>query len=171
MPECFIDPAEAIDLLLSLAIAEKLGSPLFLKHLPSVKRKISKAFADMYHGKINDLRNRIFVGAAASNAVLASHRSPNRTSLPVIAQAFFEMRSFSSEYADQSSRSTERIIEPQFFYFNMPVWYVLSWDNLRSDIRFFRIDRIRSATLLPGKFRLRNRSAYLAKAEEGVERL
>ncbi len=38
-------------------------------------------------------------------------------------------------YEDRHSTVTEREIEIQFLYYNMPVWYALAWDRLRNDIR------------------------------------
>jgi predicted DNA-binding transcriptional regulator YafY len=66
---------------------------------------------------------------------------------------------------------TSRDIEPQFLYLNVPVWYLLAWDRLRSAIRCFRIDRIKSVTPLATRFRLADARPFLAKAEEGVEAL
>ena len=43
---------------------------------------------------------------------------------------------------------TTRQIEPQFLFFSVPAWYLLSWDRLRDDIRTFRIDRIHRATVM-----------------------
>ena len=78
-----------------------------------------------------------------------------------VARAFFEMRLLEIRYADEATRMTTRQIEPQFLYFSVPAWYLLSWDRLRNDIRTFRIDRIHRATLMDGAFRLRDRRQFV----------
>ncbi len=70
---------EAIDLLLSLAIAERMNSPLLLQHLAPVRRKIVGAFTETYQAKIRALGKRILIGQAASSAVLASFSAPARS--------------------------------------------------------------------------------------------
>ena len=143
-----LSPEEAIDLLLSVAIAERMNSPLLLQQLAPIKRKIVAAFSEGYQGKIRSLRKRILVGAAASAQVLASFSPPARKSLAGIADAFFNMKCIAIDYIDQNGVVTSRNVEPQFLYLNVPVWYLLAWDRLRAAVRHFRIDRIKSVTPL-----------------------
>jgi predicted DNA-binding transcriptional regulator YafY len=166
-----LSPAEAIDLLLSIAIAERMNSPLLLQQLAAIKRKIVAAFSEGYQGRIRTLRKRILVGAPASERVVASFAPPQRSALTGIAEAFFETRCIAIEYMDQTGVTTSREVEPQFLYLNVPVWYLLAWDRLRGAVRFFRIDRIRSVTLTEKRFRLADPRPFLAEAEEGVEAL
>lgn len=159
---------EAIDLLLSLAIAERMNSPLLLQHLAAVRRKIVGAFVEGYQGRIRQLRRRILVGKPASAHVLASFTAPTRA-LPGIAEAFFNQQCVTITYADQHGTITEREIEPHFLYLNLPVWYLLAWDRLRGAVRHFRIDRIRSVTPLDETFRLADPKPFLAQAEQDIE--
>ena len=52
--------------------------------------------------------------------------------------AFARQRHTTIRYTDQRGEGTERDIELQCLYYNVPVWYALAWDGLRQDIRFFR---------------------------------
>src|SRR3712207_7090491 len=52
-------------------------------------------------------------------------------------------------YEDQHGVLTDRDVEAQYLYYNVPVWYALAWDHLRDDVRFFRIDRIRGLQSRP----------------------
>ena len=54
----------------------------------------------------------------------------------------------------------------QYLYYNVPVWYVLAWDRLRDDVRFFRVDRIKVVRILPGEFRLRRADAFIGAGED-----
>jgi predicted DNA-binding transcriptional regulator YafY len=161
---------EAIDLLVSIAIAERMSSPLLLRRLAPIKRKLVGAFAEGYQAKIRALRKRILVGQPASTAVMASFTPPPRA-LTGIAESFFSMRCISITYADQNGVVTEREIEPHFLYLNLPAWYLLAWDKLRGAVRCFRVDRIKSVAPLAATFRLADPKPFLAQAERGVETL
>jgi len=69
---------EAIDLLLSIAIADRMNSPLLLQHLAPIRRKIVAAFSESYQPKIKALRKRILIGGPASEQVLAAFSQPQR---------------------------------------------------------------------------------------------
>lgn len=166
-----LSPVEAIDLLLSIAVAEQMNSPLFLQQLAPIKRKIAAAFSESYQSKIRSLRRRILVGSPASDRVLATFSQPQRRALTGITEAFFNMRCITIEYVDGSGARTSRDIEPQFLYLSMPIWYLLAWDRLRSAIRYFRVDRVRSVIPLQEGFRLADPRPFQAEAEEGIEAL
>ena len=57
---------EAIDLFLSIAIAERMNSPVLLQQLNAVRRKIVAAFIEAHQKKLRLLRNRILIGRPAS---------------------------------------------------------------------------------------------------------
>jgi predicted DNA-binding transcriptional regulator YafY len=78
-----------------------------------------------------------------------------------VARAFFEMRLLEIRYADEAAQITTRRIEPQFLFFSVPAWYLLSWDLLRNDIRTFRIDRIQRAAMMDKTFRQRDRRQFV----------
>jgi predicted DNA-binding transcriptional regulator YafY len=102
---------------------------------------------------------------------MASFTAPQPKALTGIAHAFFNMRCIAIGYVDRHRKSTSREIEPQFLYLSLPVWYLLAWDRLRGAVRFFRIDRIKSAAPLDTRFRLADPRPFLAEAEEGIEAL
>jgi predicted DNA-binding transcriptional regulator YafY len=160
-----LNESEAMGLLLSLTIAEKIGSPLLLDDLRSVTRKVSSAFAPAQARRVTGLRRRILVGQPASEQMLASYRPPQPHIVRPLLDAFTQQRLIGITYADQHNRTTERDIEVQYLYYNLPVWYVLAWDRLRDDVRFFRIDRVDHVHHRPGKFRLRHPDAFLAAGE------
>ena len=166
-----LSPVEAIDLLLSTAIAERMNSPLLLQQLSSIKRKIVAAFSETHQSRIRSLRKRILVGRAASPHVLSSFSTPQGKALAGIADAFFNMRCISIDYVDQKGATTSREVEPQFLYFCMPVWYLLAWDRLRDAVRCFRIDRIRTVVPVEKSFRLADPRLFLKEAEYGLEAL
>jgi predicted DNA-binding transcriptional regulator YafY len=166
-----LDFEEGIDLLLSIALAEKLNSPLLLNRLRSIRQKLAASFPESQQGRIKTLRNRILVGPPASDRVMQTYRMTAPEQLTNVTRAFFDMRVLEIRYADEATRMTTRQIEPQFLYLTVPAWYLLAWDRLRDDIRTFRIDRIHKATVTDAMFRLRDRRTVLAWADASVAAL
>jgi predicted DNA-binding transcriptional regulator YafY len=160
-----LSPEEAIDLLLSIAIAEQLNLPLLLTQLAPVRRKIVAAFGENFQPRIRSLRRRIFVGKPASAAVISGYQSPDVTRLSMVSDAFFNQRRARIVYGTLTTRE----IEPHFLFLSLPVWYLLAFDKLRQDVRHFRIDRITHCDMLDSRFRLAAPEPYLASAEEGLE--
>jgi predicted DNA-binding transcriptional regulator YafY len=71
-----LNESEALGMLLSLTIAEKIGSPLLLEDLRSIQRKVSAAFAPAQSRRIRALRRRVLVGEPASDRVLTNYSTP-----------------------------------------------------------------------------------------------
>jgi predicted DNA-binding transcriptional regulator YafY len=160
-----LNESEALGLLLSLTIAEKIGSPLLLGDLRSITRKVSTAFAPAQARRIRALRGRVLVGQPASGRVLTSYTPPQTPVTRALLDSFLYQRVAAIRYEDQTATVTEREIETQYLYYNVPVWYALAWDRLRDDVRSFRIDRIQRIHPLPGQFRLRRPDPFLAAGE------
>ena len=160
-----LNESEALGMLLSLAIAEKIGSPLLLGDLRSIQRKVSAAFAPSQSRRIRALRRRVLVGGPASDRVLASYSPPQANVTQGLMQTFLYQHVASIRYQDQSGTVTDREIETQYLYYNMPVWYALAWDRLRDDVRFFRLDRVRRIQPLAADFRLRRPDPFLEAGE------
>ena len=166
-----LDLEEGIDLLLSIALAEQLNSPLLLRTLRSVRQKLAASFSEAHQAKIRLLRNRILIGPAASERVLETYRLSAPDQVANVARAFFELRQMEIRYLDEARNATIRRVEPHFLYLSVPAWYLLAWDHLRDDIRMFRIDRIQRATVMERTFRPRDRRLFLERADMQVEAL
>jgi predicted DNA-binding transcriptional regulator YafY len=160
-----LNETEALGLLLSLTIAEKVGSPLLLDDLRSITRKVGAAFAPSQSRRILALRRRVLVGTSASERVLSTYTPPPAAVTRALLEAFVHQRLALIRYVDQTGAVTTREVEPQFLYCNVPVWYALTWDRLRDDVRFFRIDRIRTLEPRVEKFRLRPADVFLGAGE------
>jgi predicted DNA-binding transcriptional regulator YafY len=160
-----LNESEALGLLLSLTIAEKVGSPLLLDDLRSITRKVGNAFAPGQAHRIRTLRDRVMVGQPASNTVLAAYRPPTPAVTRAVLEAFQHRRLAFIRYIDRAGAVTEREVELQFLYYNVPVWYALTWDRSRDDVRFFRLDRIQRFSVLDTRFRLRPPRDFLGAGE------
>jgi predicted DNA-binding transcriptional regulator YafY len=160
--------AEAIDLLLSLAIAERMGSPLLLQHIAPIRRKVAAAFGADHRSRVRGLRERILVGQPASRQVAEAFVQPPRRALQGVAEAFVAMRCLTIRYRDGGGSETSREVEPHYLYLNLPVWYLLTWDRLRAAVRTFRVDRIMAVTPLAVNFRLVGAAPFLRDVEAGI---
>jgi predicted DNA-binding transcriptional regulator YafY len=166
-----LNESEAIGLLLSLTIAEQVGSPLLLEDLRSIRRKVAAAFAPAGAKRILALRRRILVGSTASARVMAGVERASQAAVGPLLTAFAKQRVAQLEYRDGAGTVTRRPIEAQYLYYAMPIWYVVAWDHLRRDVRSFRIDRIISVTLLDEEFRLRRPDPFFSAGEASARHL
>lgn len=160
-----LNEAEAIGLLLSLAIAEQVGSSLLLDDLRSIERKITRAFAPSQATKIKSLRRRVLIGKPASPSIAATHAPTRPATTRLLLAAFTGQVRAEIAYVDLNGTTTQREIEPHYLYFSRPIWYVLAWDRLRHDIRSFRADRITQITTTAHVFRLRPAVEFVAHHE------
>lgn len=144
---------EAVDLLVSLAIAEQLQSPWLIANLSSVRRKLTASFAPALRDRIDGLRSRILIGRGASATVLQGFAVPDDGTVDALFRAFLEMRVLRASYRDGQGRATERLIEPQYLLLSYPVWYVVAWDRGRDAVRTFRCDRIGTVRVEDQTFR------------------
>lgn len=147
--------AEAVDLLISLAIAEQMESTLFMTSLKTVRHKLMASFSSAMNIKVRGLKARILIDKAASTAVLSTFTSSGNKAIGLLHQAFLMQHRTEVNYRTENNVETKRIIQPHYFLLCFPVWYVLAWDELRSDIRTFRCDRLLSVESLGEEFRLR----------------
>ena len=157
---------DVIDLLLSLAIMEKIRSPIFLGNLKSIRHKIAASFPQAQRDIVQSLRKRILIGDLASETVLSSNQPTVKPSADALYEAFFDIKTLTIEYRDGQNRKTHRTIEPHYLYLNWPVWYVLAWDNLRGEIRHFRLDRISKAPVDGRLFKLKSNKKFIEGLEE-----
>jgi predicted DNA-binding transcriptional regulator YafY len=164
---------EALSVLLGLAIAEKVGFPLFASDIRKVRSTITDAFPSRERRRLGPLRDRIFVGAAASPKVRDSYRPPALTPMRAVESAFIDERLLRVEYIREDGAVSERSVEPHALVINAPAWYLLAHDLSRGGARTFRLDRVRVARQEDQQFRARPREliAELERAGVNLERL
>ncbi len=146
---------EALCTLLGLAVAERLGFPMFAADIGRARRRIVDAFPTVERRRIAPLRERIFVGAPASPTVRRSYTEPAPTPTRRLQVAFVEERIVRAEYVKEGGSSSERRLEPHALIINWPAWYLVAYDHLRAEPRTFRLDRFLSVELETGTFRPR----------------
>jgi predicted DNA-binding transcriptional regulator YafY len=163
---------EAIDLLVSLAAAEQMRSPMLLANLSGIRRKLIASFSQEMSMRINSLKKRIRIGEPVAAHLLASVSAADPRAMTQLYQAFVAQEELTIAYQALGGGRTQRGIQPHYLLLCAPVWYVLAWDHLRDSTRTFRCDRILSASHHPAgqRFRLLPLSAFDA-AMAGMETL
>jgi len=132
---------EALCTLLGLAVAEKLGFPLFSSDVARARRKIADAFPMEERRRLAPLRERIFVGQPASPAVRASYVQPDALAMQRLQVAFVDSRVTTATYVREDGERSVRRLEPHALVINAPAWYLLALDLERRATRTFRLDR------------------------------
>jgi predicted DNA-binding transcriptional regulator YafY len=159
---------EAISVLIGLAIAEKLGFPLFGRSIRRARVTITDAFPSHERRRIAPLRDRIFIGTPASARVRESYRFPAAAAMAHVEAAFVEERRLDIEYLREDGTASRRVIEPHALVINAPAWYVIGLDLSRAGTRTFRLDRVKTAAALTDRFRAHPRSMVADLTEAGV---
>ena len=155
-----LDAQELLDLLLSLAIAQQLRSPLLLSTVGGLRQKLAAAFPPEERARVSALRRRILIGPT-SQTISASWKPPRPVVLRPIQEAFFLQRALELTYR-ADGRRTERVVEPHYLLLSWPAWYLLVWDHLRDAVRALRIDRIEAASMTDATFRVRGADSMIA---------
>jgi predicted DNA-binding transcriptional regulator YafY len=161
-----LNNSEVITLLISLAITESIKSPILVDNIHSIKNRISSAFPIEQQQIISKMRKRILIGRNASEHVLQSYSTPKKTVLVDLTDSFFNLTKIKIKYKTAKNEITERLIEPQMLCLEFPVWYFLSWDELRQSVRLFRIDRIISTERTNIIFKIRKKSTLIEGTDE-----
>lgn len=146
--------AEAVDLLISIAVAEQMKSPMFLANLGSVRRQLVASFSPDKRDKVNRLKSRILIGVTASTYVQASASAPPKRVVQALHQAFVDQNVLELRYQREDGVISNRQIEPQYLLLKYPIWYVVAIDHLRNEPRTFRCDRMLAASMNEKRFKL-----------------
>ncbi len=151
-----------MDLLVALAVAESLRSPLMMQNLRTVRQKLGVALPPEQARNIQGLRRRVLVGRPASDAVVRTLRPPRPAAVGTLQDAFLACVPLHIRYASGDGASSSRTVEPHHLLVNWPAWYLLTWDRLRDAARTFRVDRVLAARALDGPFALRSPADMMA---------
>ena len=152
--------AEAVDLLISIAVAEQMKSPIFLASLGSVRRQLVASFSPEKRRQVDRLRSRIMIGITASSFVQASANTPPKRVVQTLHQAFITQKELGILYQREDGAKSNRQIAPHYLLLKYPIWYVVAFDNLTKSPRTFRCDRILAAQTTETSFRLLPKEAF-----------
>lgn len=151
---------EAVDLLISIEVAEQMNSPLFLGQLGTVKRQLIASFSPEKRHRIERLKARILIGVTASTQVQSGFSAPPDQVVRHVHHGFVDQQRIQIRYRREDGAVSKREIEPHFLLLKYPVWYVIALDGLRDAPRTFRCDRILESRMMDTTFRLLPKAAF-----------
>tara|TARA_R110002096_G_scaffold14582_2_gene50627 strand:- start:40226 stop:40987 length:762 start_codon:yes stop_codon:yes gene_type:complete len=151
---------ESVDLLISIAVAEQMNSPMFLANLGAVRRQLVASFSPQKRASVNRIKSRILIGVTASTYVQAgANTAPNRE-IQTLHQAFLDQEKIEMKYKREDGKKSTRQIAPHYLLLKYPIWYVVAYDDLREEPRTFRCDRIQHASKTGSHFSLLPKAAF-----------
>lgn len=162
---------DAVDLLVSIEVAERMESPLFLAGLGAVKRQLIASFSPDRREKVERLKSRILIGDTASAYVQLGVSAPAGPVVQALHQAFVEQERLEIAYRREDGATSQRLVEPHYLLLQYPVWYVIAFDYLRKTARVFRCDRITEASRTDEAFSLLPRTVFENVLEGSALRL
>lgn len=160
-----LDYSEAVDLLISIAVAEQMNSPLFLASLGSVRRQLVATFSPDRRSKVERLKSRILIGVTASTYVQTTVSAPPERVVKALHQAFVDQEVLNITYRREDGAVSQREIQPHYLLLKYPVWYAVAFDQLRQSPRTFRCDRMLSAARTGSHFSLLPKEAFRPSLE------
>jgi predicted DNA-binding transcriptional regulator YafY len=149
---------EALGVLLSLALGERLGLPMLGSGIGQARRKLVSAFPSSDRRRLNPLRERVLVAPPAAQKVVESYGEPSPVAVRSLQSAFVHERMITAVYVREDGLQSERRVEPHAILLSWPAWYLLGFDHLRGEVRTFRLDRFRSVREEAEGFRPRPRA-------------
>ena len=96
----------------------------------------------------NFYRNGLLESELAARVRVFDRAEKGNPSLAAVEQAIVERRVVEIGYVDKADAITTRIVEPVAVLGVQPHWYLWAFCRLRQAPRVFRLDRVRSATVL-----------------------
>ena len=152
---------EVVELVLALAVAESMGSPLLTDNLQSLRQKLFQAFPQEQRRRVSSIRKRILLGESAADHIASAYKAPGKKVSEAISEAFLQQRCLEIEYQSEAKGKTRRVIEAHYILLVWPIWYILAWDHLRDAPRVFRTDRVRTTRQSDNSFKLRPKDLYV----------
>jgi predicted DNA-binding transcriptional regulator YafY len=161
---------EIIHLLVALSVVEHFPFPL-IENIQNIKDKIARSFPKDQRQKIQQLRDRIYIGNKASPQVYATYTAPSNKQINILYGAFLNTHQVEITYTSNKQETTQRKIDIHCLLFNWPVWYLLAWDHYRNGMRVFRTDRVQTCKPLATTYQPGIAADYEAQIEEYFKNL
>lgn len=153
LPPVNFTPTQAVALAVALATLPP-GSP-FAVDAAAARGKLWDTLGDRDRHRAERLSARVWTRPASSPASRApvpdgeglARSTPSPAVLRAVEQALGDERALAIAYAGRDGAVTQRTVEPILLAHTGRQWYLVAWCRLRTDVRWFRLDRIADAHL------------------------
>lgn len=133
LPPITLTPAQAVSLLTAVAAAPTAP-------YADLARAATQKILDVL-----DPRTRAEAEALAQRVWVDSPAPPPRAVRSALEQAMTDQVVVRIRYADAAGSPTQRDVEPILFAARHGTWYLIAWCQLREAVRWFSVERIRTA--------------------------
>ncbi|MEN7550041.1 YafY family protein [Rapidithrix thailandica] len=148
IPPVMFTESQANALILAEQLVLKNKDASFVKDYSEAIDKIKSILGYTIKDKANLLANR-----TQYNQVINQERSSNY--LSDLQNALTNYKLVKMHYINKEGIATNRLIEP-FAILSAENWYLVAWCRLRTEFRFFRLDRIQQMEILSENFEPHN---------------
>jgi predicted DNA-binding transcriptional regulator YafY len=135
----------------ALAVSIGLGTAAS-STVTGIEEAALRALVKLEHVLPMRLRRRVNALRSAIVPLTRTGPSVDSALLSVLASACRDREQVLFRYADKSSKSSDRTVEPQGLVHTGHRWYLVAWDVNRDDWRTFRVDRIAGSASVGRRF-------------------
>ncbi|WP_211121675.1 helix-turn-helix transcriptional regulator [Streptomyces yatensis] len=148
MPPLMLTDEEALAVLLGLVAGRRAGLvTTSVAAAESAAAKVRRVLPEALGRRLDALLATADFTAPARPVVI-----PETSVLLMLAEAARDRRPVALSYTAWKGRRSERTVHPYGIVAHSGRWYVTGADSASGEVRTFRLDRIESATVLPGSF-------------------
>ncbi|HEX6487748.1 MAG TPA: YafY family protein [Candidatus Dormibacteraeota bacterium] len=140
LPPLMFSNDEAIAVVLGLLAVQRLGLVEDTAAVQGAVAKLDRVLPEGLRKRVHALQQVVGLGlprqvragpGAAGNVLELTSAARDRLRVKIT-------------YRSGAGEQTERVVDPYGVAFQSGAWYLVGWDHLRSDLRTFRLDRVRS---------------------------
>lgn len=146
IPPIMFSESEANALILAEQLVLKNKDASFVKSYSEAIDKIKAVLRQSEKDKANLLVER-------TRFEQNINRERNSNNISQIQQAITNLNLLNINYTNESSQSSNRLIEPFALMSTTENWLLIAWCRLRGEFRFFRLDRIEKIEMMAEKFK------------------
>ena len=139
LPPLMFDREEIQALVLGARIVRQFGDPALARASESILHKVAAVLPKDLEPLLAE--TRLFVPTTIGSARSAD-------GLAVAREALVAQRRMRIRYTSERDKATERTVRPLGLFFWGRTWTLAAWCEMRVGFRNFRLDRVKTATLL-----------------------
>jgi predicted DNA-binding transcriptional regulator YafY len=142
LPPLMLSDDEAVVVALGVVAAGRLGLTASSETVDTAQAKIHRVLPDALRRRVEALEAALdFTTSAPAGAPVAGE------TVLLLADAIRRRRRVHAAYRAFSGEATRRELSPHGLVVHSGRWYLAAYDHLREDLRTFRVDRMRRATV------------------------
>ena len=147
LPPLMFTEEEGMALVLGLLAVQRLGLVRGGQALTGALAKLDRVLPEGLRKRLKAMQEMLGLGL---NPV--ARGSADAQTVLTISSAALDGNRVKLDYQAAQGARTTRVVDPYGIAFQSGNWYLVAKDHLRDDLRTFRLDRIRSADVLPENF-------------------